>query len=318
MNAPSYSLLVDIGGTNTRVALATGTKVLTNTIQRFKNAEHACLEDILGIFQNRAEPFTCTAIAVDLAGPVHEGVGRLTNLDWTIAAPSLTQVTGAQKVVILNDMQAQGHSIGHVDPANVISVIKGRDSDPEATKLVINVGTGFNAAPVYETDSGRLVPASECGHVNMPIRTEAELRLMRFVETAHGFPAIEDVLSGRGLERIYAWALEENGGGSPLTAAQIVNACEAGTDPIAQIAARQFVHLLGTVSGNLCLVHLPFGGVALVGGVVRALRDHLGPMGFAEAFGDKGRFSDFMDNFSVTLIEDDYAALIGLAHCLAD
>jgi glucokinase len=58
---------------------------------------------------------------------------------------------------------------------------------------------------------------------------------------------------------------------------------------------------------------LPFGGVFLAGGVARAMAPHLIPMGFVEAFRDKGRFAGFMENFGVCVIEDDYAALAGSA-----
>jgi glucokinase len=40
-------------------------------------------------------------------------------------------------------------------------------------------------------------------------------------------------------------------------------------------------------------------------------------MRFPEAFRDKGRFAGFMENFAVTLLEDDYAPLTGCAAHLA-
>jgi glucokinase len=76
------------------------------------------------------------------------------------------------------------------------------------------------------------------------------------------------------------------------------------------------VRLLGTVVGNLSLIHLPFGGVWLIGGVARAFTPYMERFGFAEAFRDKGRFEAFMRDFSVSVIEDDYAALTGCAHHL--
>jgi glucokinase len=182
---------------------------------------------------------------------------------------------------------------------------------------VIGIGTGFNAAPVHETPGGRYVAASEAGHANMPIRTEAELRLCRFVETAHGFPAVEDVLSGRGLERIYAWLGHEADDPREARSADIVSALESGADPRAAEAAQIFVRILGTVAGNLSLIHLPFGGVYLAGGMAQAMAPHLETFGFASAFRDKGRFAGFMQNFGVSVIEDDYAALLGCAAYLA-
>ena len=90
-------------------------------------------------------------------------------------------------------------------------------------------------------------------------------------------------------------------------------ACANDSDPTATEAARVFTRILGTVCGNLSLIQLPFGGVYLVGGVARAFAPYLAQFGFAEAFRDKGRFAGFMGNFTVSVIEDDYAALTGSA-----
>jgi glucokinase len=94
--------------------------------------------------------------------------------------------------------------------------------------------------------------------------------------------------------------------------------CESGADPAAVEAVQWFVRILGTVAGNLSLIHLPFGGVYLIGGVSRAVTPYFEHFGFADAFRDKGRFSGFMKNFSVFVIEDDFAALNGLASHLAE
>ncbi|MFZ1726109.1 MAG: glucokinase, partial [Albidovulum sp.] len=83
--------------------------------------------------------------------------------------------------------------------------------------------------------------------------------------------------------------------------------------PLATASGRAFVRLLGAVAGDLALTHLPFGGIYLIGGVARAFAPYLEPFGFAEAFRDKGRFSGFMRDFPVTVIEDDFAALAGCA-----
>jgi glucokinase len=144
------------------------------------------------------------------------------------------------------------------------------------------------------------------------------LRLCQFVSTAHGFPAVEDVLSGRGLERVYAFLGNEDSDPREAAAQDIMAACADDSDPRAIAAARLFTRILGTVCGNLSLIQLPFGGVYLVGGVARAFAPHLTRFGFAEAFRDKGRFAGFMGNFAVHVVEDDYAALTGsAAHLVA-
>jgi glucokinase len=316
--ANTYSLVADIGGTNTRVALADGKNVLDATIRRYQNSEFPGLESVLQRYVQDEGGIDTAAACVAVAGPVRDGKATMTNLDWTIDKVTLARATGAETVAILNDLQAQGHAIGHIDPKNIRQILQGTESGANAAKLVIGVGTGFNAAPVFDTEAGRLVTPSESGHANLPIRTEAELRLCNYVSTAHGFAAVEDVLSGRGLERVYAFLGEEAGTPKEATAKDIMVACADGSDPRAVEAAKVFTRILGTVAGNLSLIQLPFGGVYLVGGVARAFAPYLTAFGFGEAFRDKGRFAGFMSNFTVSVVEDDYAALTGsAAHLMA-
>lgn len=85
------------------------------------------------------------------------------------------------------------------------------------------------------------------------------------------------------------------------------------SDPAAQETGRLFVEVLGAVVGDLALMHLPFGGICLVGGMARAFAPWLEDFGFRDGFRTKGRFTDFMDQFGVQLVTDDYAALTGCA-----
>ncbi|PZQ99492.1 MAG: glucokinase [Cereibacter sphaeroides] len=309
-------LVADIGGTNTRVALTDGTVIRPDSVRRFRNEEFPGLESVLAKYVAEAGVTGIVGACIAAAGPVKDQVATLTNRDWTIDHGTLIRPTGAKKVAILNDLQAPGYALGHISPEKLRPLIDGPQV-PGGAMLVVNVGTGFNAAPVHDTEWGRIVTASECGHVNMPIRTEADLRLAHYVETAHGFPGVEDVLSGRGLERLWGFVTTEAGRPSERSSAQIMAAIDEGKDQDAKDTARLFTRLLGADCGNLALIHLPFGGIYLVGGIARAFTEHLGPLGFTEAFRDKGRFAGFMQNFAVTILEDDYAPLTGCAAHLA-
>lgn len=311
--ADTVSLVADIGGTNTRVALARGPVVDTKTIQRFRNRDHDGLEPLLCAYLAAQGNPDCAGACVAVAGPVHDGRARLTNLDWHMDRETLARAVHSETTALLNDLQAQGHALSHIAPENLRRIVTGEDPAPRAARLVIGVGTGFNAAPVYDTDTGRYVPPSEAGHVTLPLRTEADMRLARFIEAEHGFPAVEEALSGRGLGHIHAWLCSEAGAPAHLDAAGVMDAVNSGTDPLARQAVTIFVRLLGTVAGNLALNTLPFGGIYLVGGVTRHITPWLDVCGFAEAFRDKGRFAPFMDQFAVWTVEDDYAALTGCA-----
>ncbi|MFA9229217.1 MAG: ROK family protein [Microgenomates group bacterium] len=316
----SVAIVADIGGTNTRVALADGKTVRADSIRRFSNAEYTGIAPILSQFLKDAGLASVDGACVAAAGPVRDGVAEMTNLDWTIDADCLTQSTGATQTAILNDLQAQGHALGHI-AADKLRVITSGPMSHGAAKLVVGVGTGMNAAPVHETPWGRIVAASECGHITMPVRSESDLRLAQFVENygsqSHGFAGVEDVLAGRGLERIYAFVTSEAGAMVELKAADIMAALEKG-EAHARAAAAIYVRILGSELGNLALIHLPFGGIYIIGGVARAMTPYLLEMGFDAAFTDKGRFAEFMQSFAVMVVEDDFAALTGCAVYLAN
>ena len=304
-------MVADIGGTNTRVALTHGAVVRPDTIRRYRNADHAGLTEVLSEYL-MAQAVQPDAACVAMAGPVRDGVGTLTNLDWTVDRSVIADATRARTVAVLNDLQAQGHALATLEADRLSPLLPGQPGSSHAAKLVIGVGTGMNAAAVFRLGGRTLVPPSESGHITLAVQSAEELRLMDFIARQHDTPAVEDVLSGRGFERVHAWICHEDGAGTPLDAGGIMAAMGRG-DPLAQRAVAMFTRILGRVAGNLALINLPFGGVYLCGGVARHFGPHLLANGFAEAFRDKGRFSDFMDQFTVSLVTDDYAALTGSA-----
>lgn len=312
-------IVADIGGTNTRVALADGKLVRQDSIRRFSNADYSSLEPVLRQYLTEAGIAAVDGVCVAAAGPVRDGVAVMTNLDWTIDAAQLIRATGARQTAILNDLQAQGHALGHIEAQFLRPLIAGPQL-AGAAMLVVGVGTGMNAAPVHDTPWGRVVAASECGHISMPVQTEQDFRLSKFIASygafAHGFAGVEDVLAGRGLERVHAFITHEAGTPQDRKAADIMTALAAG-DPLAVQTARLYVHLLGAELGNLALIHLPFGGLYLIGGVARAMTPYMAELGLTAAFRDKGRFAEFMASFSVFVVEDDFAALTGCAAYLA-
>ncbi|EPX76091.1 glucokinase [Salipiger mucosus] len=311
------AVLADIGGTNTRVAQSRDGQLDAATVRRYRNADYAGLGAVLHHYVEETG-IAPQAACVAVAGPVRDGAGKLTNIDWHIDRETVQEATGAGTVAVLNDLQAQGHALGRIAPDCLTELLPGTPASEQAARLVIGVGTGMNAAPVFRLDGRTLVPPGESGHITLPVQTEEELSLMRHIAARHGTPGVEDVLSGRGFERVYAWLCADRRQGTPKPAAEIMASMEAGDDPLAREAVAIFTRILGRVCGNLALITLPFGGIYLIGGVARHFGPYLLDCGFAEAFADKGRFSEFMGQFPVSLVTDDYAALTGCASHLTE
>jgi glucokinase len=320
----TLAVLADIGGTNTRVALADGTAVQIDSIRRYPNAEYQARgQDIAHVLRDylASTGARVDGVCVAAAGPVQDGVATMTNLDWVMDAEKLSGATGARKVAILNDLQAQGQALGHIPAANLRGVIAG-PVKPGASMLVVGLGTGVNAAPVHPLPQGRIVPPSECGHVNMPVRSEEDAQLARFIEArlqAEGevpHAGVEEVLAGRGLANLHAFAAWSAGHPATLTSADVLAALAAG-DAIAAHAARLYVHILGQMLADLALIHLPYGGIYLIGGMSRAMTPHFARFGLETSFREARRVDLLQKDFSVTVVEDDYAALTGCAAYLS-
>ena len=281
-----------------------------DSIRRFSNADHTGLIDVLAHYKAATGHEPPAGVCIDVAGPVFGETARLTNRDWEMSCSDLSQSTGATHAIILNDLQAQGYALDQIAESDLFVLSPGAKAPAGSNRVVVNVGTGFNIAPVFQHNGMIHVPASEAGHAGLSAVNDADLKLAKFVSKDHGFAAVEDVLSGRGLERVYRWCAEEAGRDAPhKSAAEIMADID---DPLAAQAISTFGLHLGRLCGDYALEFLAFGGIYLVGGVARAMAPHLDHV-FLEEFSQKGRFSDLVKTMGLCVITDDYAGLRGCA-----
>lgn len=76
-------LVADIGGTNSRLALApTGSVELLSTTS-YVNADYKCFDNVISDYLSNSDA-KVKQLVIAMAGPVRNNVGRLTNLDWKI------------------------------------------------------------------------------------------------------------------------------------------------------------------------------------------------------------------------------------------
>lgn len=300
-------IVADIGGTNTRIGFVRSGTLDQNSIKRFKNKDFETFYDLLSGVADGAE---IESVCIAVAGPVLGHEGRLTNWGWTFETDALAKSANAPKAFLLNDLQAQGYALAHL-PKEASSVIQnGAGEKQSQTRLVIGVGTGCNAAPIYEMESGSFVPPSEAGHTRLPIIGPKTAELAEFLNRQTGFSDVEDVLSGRGLQAVYAHVLGPNSHTEAPKSELIIQLADEGNDKALE-AVHLSVHVLAEFSSSLALVHLPFGGIFLVGGMARALSRFADAANFLGTFTAKGRFSDLMETFPISVVEDDNAALLG-------
>jgi glucokinase len=286
---------------------------LPDSVKRFKNAQYPSLFDVVADYIGGTDitKSDITGACVAGAGPVRDGVVTLTNLHWQIGENQLAEEFNTKNVSVLNDLQAQGYAIDAVSDADMQAILPHPETSGGSTKLVIGIGTGFNACPVFQANGGRFVPPSEAGHVSLPAHDHKGIDLIQDLTRKHGFASVEEILSGRGIAYLH-----HHLHGVFHDTPDVMELINQGDEKAMQ-TGRIYVSVMGAVVGDLALNHLPFGGIYLVGGVVRAFAPHLHSLGFREEFRRKGRFSTYMDQFGIHVVTDDYAALTGCAAFLA-
>lgn len=304
-------LVADVGGTNTRVALAARSGIPPGTTRAFRNADFPGLAPLLAQYLDTLRLGPVAALCAAVAGPVRDGRAQLTNYDWLIDAADLRAATGARAVRLINDLQAQGHALDGLPADSVTTLFPGRPAPVDAPRLVLNIGTGCNVAAVHRTEAGLFVPAAESGHSALPHATGPMGALFDHLRARHPHLPVEAALSGPGLANIHEWI-----SGANRNPAEIVADFEAG-EPDAHATLTLFARVLGHVAGSFALHHLPAGGLYLSGGTARAVAPHLAALGFHDAFTARGPYTEIVRAIPVRVITDDGFALRGGARYLA-
>jgi len=164
---------------------------------------------------------------------------------------------------------------------------------------------------VWTGNSYRVVP-SEGGNADFAPVNEVQNRLWNYLHHRLGRVWCGALLSGRGLERIYAFLSETDtlrvrtsGGraqGSPIAAAEITSRAVEGSDPRAVSTVNLFLEIYGAIAGNLALTLMAHGGVYVAGGIAPRMAAMFGESGFLRAFRAKGKFADLMQAFPVNIV----------------
>lgn len=305
-------LLGDVGGTNARLALARDGGIDPQTVTRFRGDDFAGFDDVVRRFLGDQGGPRIEAVCVAVAGPVSGGQARLTNRNWEFQGDRLARLTGAGRVLLINDLTALGHAtplLGQGGVACLRAAPAGRARNGQA--LVVNLGTGFNVCAVRALPGGGVVALeAEEGHTHLPANIHARLLDAVGPEAARGFDSTEEAFSGRGLSRLHA-ALT---GTPPMPGERIDAASDAG-DPAAAATYDLFAELVGLLCRELALRFMPVEGLFLAGSVARSIADRFDR--FQAGFLAEPFMGHIPESTPVFLIRDDMAALQGCLAALA-
>lgn len=311
----------DVGGTTTRLALfeGRGPRLRKLAEAAFPSRDWPSIDGPVAVFLAEAGA-ECSRAGFGLAGPVHGGRVRITNLPWVVEADALAARFGFEEVALLNDLEAAAWGIGDVreDERRVLQA--GR-SGAAGNAAVVAAGTGLGVAGLF-WDGRRHHPfACEGGHATFAPSGDEECELLRRLENAHGRVSWERVVSGPGLVAIHE-LLAAGDGLRPVgeegigdAAAAIAAAAAADPEGTAGRAVRLFAGLYGAVAGDIALTMMATGGVWLAGGIAPKLLAFLEEGTFMARFLSKGRMRPLVEAMPVRVVVKADVALWGAARC---
>jgi glucokinase len=300
-------LVGDIGGTRTRLALATrtGGAWLISRLQEWPTASDVA--PLIREFLKAAEGPELEAAAFCGAGPVSDdGSIRMTNTATLLEPAALARSAGVARAILINDFAAIAEAMPGLPPAQLVPC--GGGSARAAPRVVLGPGTGFGIAIATPTDSGWAVTTGEGGHADLAPVDDEELDAWRRLRALHGRVSAETVLCGPGLERLHV-AIH----GSPrFDAGEIAERAWRGEAPASRTVAI-FTRWLGSVAGNLALTAGARGGVYIAGGIIPRWGSHFDAAAFRRAFEAKPPYGEYLAAIPSFVITHPAPALLGLA-----
>lgn len=312
----------DVGGTKTNLATYSEETGLAPQHQAtYKSSKYPSLKALVAEFvSDTRAPIERAVFGV--AGPVVNGESTTTNLPWTIAEETLRQALDVDHVKLLNDLEATGYGIPHLQP-NDLHVLNDVP-DKRGTKAVIAPGTGLGETVLFYQQGHYHVIPSEGGHTDFGPTNLFQIELLRYLLGKLNHVSYERICSGMGLPLIYQY-LKENRYAPELAKVAkalrkaddqtpvIVENAMSGECELCMATLDTFVSILGAEAGNLALKVMAIGGIYLGGGIPPRILSKLKDGTFLAAFVHKGRFADMLAQIPVYVIMNPRTALLGAA-----
>lgn len=281
-------LACDVGGTNTTVAILSGSGRSFTIVRRFPFATRdlTSLEEALDAVMERlctpgSNP-TPTALCISGAGPVRNNRCDLTNVPWKIDGDTIASRLG-MPVRVINDFTAVSFGIpllSITDAAKIGALTPAGIAAPEpegSVRAVVGAGTGLGMGYVVDHHDEYLALPSEGGHAPFAPYDDRSRELLAYVtERESGPPGAECFVSGQGIGTILQFfratgrldqgsILNDNSTADP--ARRVSEAARDG-DRSGREIMEFFVDTYARVAAAAALHFLPLAGLYLAGGIV--------------------------------------------------
>lgn len=306
-------LVVDIGGTNARLAMVAAGSLQPQYEKTVRCAEFEGLEQAVRRYlQDNGDPAVREA-AVDVATGITGDFVRLTNGPWGFSIEQTRRNLGFDRLHVVNDFTALALAVPILRADELQQI--GDGAAAAATPIaVIGPGTGLGVSGLVPVGKGWVALQGEGGHTAFSPMNAREIGVLGWLQRRYEHVSTERVVSGMGLGNIYQALCAMDGvEAQPLDPEKITaTALSKGSAQCAE-AVEMFCAILGTASANLVVTLGARAGCYIGGGIVPRLGDYFAHSPFRARFETKGRFSSYVSAVPTYVILAQTPALRGLA-----
>ncbi len=336
---PIQFLAGDLGGTKTFLAIYEwcGGELIEIYQQRYRSSDWDCLESMLNNFFKKLPPELkkpkegCIAVA----GPVNNGVAKITNLSWNLNEASLCKACGLDQLEIINDFSVLIYGLPFLKDSQTVKLQGPKGVQNISGQVaIIGAGTGLGIARGFANEECLFSLPSEGGHQEFAPRNEQEWELAQWLKRFLRLKriSIERIVSGNGLGHIAQWLLDDQSARHhPLKdvaeiwhkktpessnwqdlPSLISKAAKEG-DPLMGEALKIWLSAYGSAAGDLAVQEMCRGGLWIGGGTAHKHLSGLRSNFFLDAMRNKGRFKPFIESLPVSALIDPKAGLFSAA-----
>ena len=251
-------LLIDIGGTNIRSATAV---IGSNKIRNVKKQKLDSLDSFDTILQNFLDKYSnINHLVFSIAGPKLIDSISMTNRKFTIDKNDILKKFSIDSCHILNDWESIGHSFSLLKKNEMKIINPGNSFNDSA--LILGPGTGLGAAQIVGPD---IVLPTEIG--NSLFRMPKFLNEFGILNDS-SFNIVEDLISGRGLSRIYSHFDTTKKSPEEIIATYNHN-------QYSKKSIDTFLLAFSQILSELALIYMPGKGIFIMGSLMRSLHQFI-------------------------------------------
>jgi len=312
-------LVADIGGTHIRLALV---RQSSQQPLMLHNISKKCCRDYatpVDAIQEYVKLNECkiNAMCLAVAGAINGNQVTLTNHPWNVNQQHIQHVFRTENVRIVNDFYAQAMAIPYLsnDELLPISPVPPQNHS-HANRLIIGPGTGLGMASLLSTSSGWQAIPGEGGHADFAPNTVLDQQIVSHFHNEQQLAriSVENILSGRGLERLYQahYWIKHHKYNHKVDRDIIQQAISDHTSTGYKVI-QHFCTVLGAVSGNAALTLGARNGVYITGGLIPRFMELFKLSQFRTAFENKQPLESYMQQIPTYLVLADQPGLLGAA-----